>query len=462
MIGALFRLGEQKVRPGIFVRWYNAGGYKSYARALGVAAAVIKSNWGPLGKVITVESLEDVKQKLGTGYGADVVKEIFEGEAYFVHTVRAGVGGKSAEIELLNTEGLNVVNLHTKYPTSREFNITLRDSLDSTKKEFLVFEDGRQIESLVFEKENEVNNFVEEVNKTSKYFNAQAQGEGVLEVILNAEVTGGSDPEVTAEDYTNSFQKLETKFFDGITVDVEDPVIHASLHSFVKRKLREGYRMTAVVGEKPEVAFETRKRNAKSFNDFAMVYVGNGFETNAGIVTGAKAAGRVLGMMVSSSYKSSLTKKTIDGAVSIAGELTSNEYNEAVENGMLVFSLNPDDIPQIDYGINTLVSLGEDDDEGWKKIRRVRTRYELIDRIAFTLAKAMANGIDNSHDGRQQVITLANGIINDMIMEGGLESGEMIIDPVTAPQGDSAWFKFDNLVDLDGLEKAYLAFGFKY
>lgn len=46
MIGAMFKLGEQKARPGVYVRWYNAGGYARYSRPLGVGAAVIKSNWG--------------------------------------------------------------------------------------------------------------------------------------------------------------------------------------------------------------------------------------------------------------------------------------------------------------------------------------------------------------------------------------------------------------------------------
>ncbi|MEK5068106.1 phage tail sheath subtilisin-like domain-containing protein [Sporosarcina sp. FSL K6-1508] len=460
-IGAMFKLGEQKIRPGVFVRWYNAGGYKRYSRPLGVSAAVIKSNWGPIGEVVTLDTGEDVKDKLGTGLGPDVVNEIFEGGASFCHTVRIGTGGQPAEVDLeAETE---TVKLRTKYPTSRNFSVTVREALDPALKEIILFEGTRQIQSLTFAKgENEASALLEVVNAESKYLTATTAGSGEVEVVINEPLSGGADPDTVGEDYTDGMQHLETKFFDSITVDSEDAIIHAALHAFVRRKIREGYRMTMVVGEKPDVSFETRKSHAKAFNDFAVVYVGNGVETTTGGIVGATAAARVLGMLVSGSYKSSLTKNTITGGVGLIGEMTSNEYNEAVQSGMMVFSLNPDSIPQIDYGINTLVSLAEDEDEGWQKLRRVRTRYELIDRIAITISKAMANNIDNGHDGRQFVIQLANGIIGEMIGEGGLESGEMIIDPVTSPQGDSAWFKFDNLVDLDGLEKAYLAFGFQY
>ena len=41
------------------MRWYNAGGYKSYARPLGVGAVLVKSNWGPLETVQTIEASEN-------------------------------------------------------------------------------------------------------------------------------------------------------------------------------------------------------------------------------------------------------------------------------------------------------------------------------------------------------------------------------------------------------------------
>lgn len=464
MIGAMFKLGEQKVRPGVYVRWYNAGDSNIIGGTTGVAAVVVKSNWGPTENVIAVNELNKIGVMIGTGHGAKVVEQIMKGGATEVLVVRAGLGGDKSELILKDSEDNDSVKVTSKYPTSREFNVTIRETLSGTEKEFIAYEGTRVIERHVFEKgANEIQNLIELINSTSQYFDANSLGTGNdVAVILNQSLTGGSDPDVLSQDYINAFNLLERKFFDAITVDTEDTSIHASLHAFVNRSLEEGSRIIGVVGEKTSVPFATRITNARSFNSFAMVYVGNGFVEDGEEIEGSLAAARVLGEMVSSNYKNSLTKREIQGSSGVYGELTSTEYIEAAQNGMMVFSESVNGLAQIDYGINTLISLGEDEDEGWKKIRRVRTRFELIDRIAFTISNAMSNGIDNNNDGRQYIITLANGIINQMINDGGLESGEMILDTDNPPHGDSVWYKFDNLVDLDGIEKVYLAFGFRY
>lgn len=54
------------------------------------------------------------------------------------------------------------------------------------------------------------------------------------------------------------------------------------------------------------------------------------------------------------------------GSIDLVGELTNAQYKEAIQSGMLTFSLNPDGMAQIDYGINTKVTLLADEDEGWK------------------------------------------------------------------------------------------------
>lgn len=463
MIGAMFKLGEQKVRPGVYVRWYNAGESDIVGGTTGVAAAVVKSNWGPTESVIAVNEPNKIDVMIGTGHGAKVVEQIMKGGATEVLVVRAGLGGDKSELILKDSEGVDAIKVTTKYPTSREFNVTIRETVSGTEKEFIAYEGSRVIERHVFKKgANEIDELTNLINSTSLYFDAFSLEGDNLATVVNQSLTGGSDPDVIAQDYIDAFNLLERKFFDAITVDTEDTAIHASLHAFVNRCLQEGSRIIGVVGEKTSMPFATRITNARSFNSFAMVYVGNGFIEDGEGIEGSLAAARVLGEMVSSNYKDSLTKREIQGSSGVHGELTSTEYIEAAKNGMMVFSESVNGLAQIDYGINTLVSLGEDEDEGWKKIRRVRTRFELIDRIAFTISNAMSNGIDNNNDGRQYIITLANGIINQMINDGGLESGEMIIDPDNPPHGDSVWYKFNNLVDLDGIEKVYLAFGFRY
>jgi hypothetical protein len=127
---------------------------------------------------------------------------------------------------------------------------------------------------------------------------------------------------------------------------------------------------------------------------------------------------------------------------------------------MLVFTQNANGLVQIEYGITTFLIPTTELDEGWKKIRRVRTRDELINRVVLS-TDPLIGRINNDANGQATVISIINGVINQMIAEGGLLSGQAVLDETKPPQGDSAWFKIE-ADDLDSLEKSYFEFGFRF
>ena len=114
----------------------------------------------------------------------------------------------------------------------------------------------------------------------------------------------------------------------------------------------------------------------------------------------------------------------------------------------------------IEQGINTLVNLTADQDAGWKKIRRTKTRFELMQRINENSESIIGN-VGNDSNGRQTFIAIANGVINQMISEGKLVSGEVVEDAKNPAKGDSAWFTI-SVVDLDSIEKVYITYQFMF
>lgn len=114
----------------------------------------------------------------------------------------------------------------------------------------------------------------------------------------------------------------------------------------------------------------------------------------------------------------------------------------------------------IDKAINTLITPPADRDEGWKKIRRTKTRYELI-RRCNTTNDDMAAKVDNDNPGRAAIIGALQSIINEMIAESKLTSGTAILNPAYSPEGDSAWFLLD-VIDKDSAEHIYTDFLFRF
>lgn len=469
MAGPMFKLGEQKARPGVYTRWENAGGDASVSRPLGVINAVVDVAWGPLNETVTIGASESdpatLKKLLGTGKGQQVVEQAFEGGALFVHVTRVGAAETgTAPASTGENTGITFTAL---YPTTRELSVVVREGTTEGTYEVLVNEKREDkitnlemLEIAPGEGDTPLEFVVQTVNNESKIVKASATGEALKQG--SEELAGGKAPDITNDDYITAAKTAERTFYDNLITDSEDPALLAAFHTFIRKRLEAGYRAMAIFGSKSGDKFADKIKVAKSFNDFAVVYVGNGFRTAQGDFIGALAAARVAGMIASSSYLSSPTFKTVRGAIEIIEVFSDFEYEEADKGGLFSFTYNEDDLVDIEYGINTLVSLAEDEDEGWKKIRRVRTRYELIDRIVAATIKTMRRNTSNSAPGRMTVCSKGTEIINQMIREGALESGVMIEDPTTPPHGDTAYFTFENLVDLDGLERAYITFPFRY
>jgi hypothetical protein len=361
-----------------------------------------------------------------------------------------------------------VVALAAKYEGARgdSFTVTIRDSLvDDTKRELLLYEGATLRQTISFTKgDGEPQALVNAIAASnSPYITAikLVDGSGELDVVTQQPLTGGTDPTVNGESYSDGLVAIEAIDWNVLAVDSKDPVTHAVVQTYIDRVRNEGKRVLAVVGEPTSENLATRLKNARAFNDPAIIYVANGFKGSDGITReGYKAAARVAGMTAAAQITESLTHYVVRGATELVGALTNAEIEQAIQSGALIFTMSAQKQVHIEYGINTFVTVTADMDAGWKKIRRVRTRDNLMDRIAATWDPLIGK-INNSPDGRATLIAAAQGIINRMIAEGALLQGSIFEDPNNPPVGDSAWFVVQ-VDDLDSAEKVYITFQFRF
>lgn len=468
-MSGIFSIGEKKVRPGVYYRRENSGGVETVGATNGVAAVLFQADWGVLNEEfdMDVTMQNSVADYYGTADTVSAIKEAFKGGATTVRAVRiGGDDGKPGSIELKNTGGspATAVTITAAHPGTRAFTVSVRTNLITDNRQVIIYDGTDIFEQFSFAPgENEPENLVAAMAR-SKNFIAKAAGgvKGPLASVTQQPLTGGKNPTVKTASYEKGTDILERYKWNCIIADTDDSAVQLLLQNFVVQSYQTGHLGFASLAGKSTQALTERMTQAAAFNDEKIVYTLNGWVGSDGTkYEGWRAAARIGGMVAAFEANTSLTHNVILNAVSLTEPLTNGEIIKAETKGCLVLTLNDSDQVWIDSAINTLVTPDATMDEGWKKIRRTKTRFELMDRVDSTCEKLVGN-VNNDTDGRQTIMATAQKVINAMIEEKKLMRGSMVYeDPGNPAEGDSAWFKLA-IDDIDSAEKIYLTYQFRF
>ncbi len=469
-MAGIFTIGETKARPGVYTRYENAGGVSLAGAVNGIGAAIIKANWGPLNQLVELDGANAVAPAFGSALTVDTITEMFTGGCAKVKAVRAGTGGSATTGNLKDTTAtpVDAVSITAKFVGDRAFSVTVRDSLtDATKRECIIYAGTTEFEKVEFTKGaagiGEPAALVAAFANSKNFTAAKvADGSKVMKAVAQSAMTAGTNPNVAIAQYSTALDVLEAGKWNILCVDTVDVAVHALVQVFIKRIHLAGAMPMACVSEPKTVDLDTRMSNAAAFNDEKMHYVLNSaYDASGKLYDGYKLAARIGGMIAAVASNTSLTHTVVSGLVSLAEPLTNSQIEKALTKGCLVLSVNANDQIRIESAINTLITPSGNQDAGWKKIRRTKTRYELMDRIVAT-TDPLIGKINNDSDGRATFMAAAQGVINAMIGEKKLLPGGIIYeDTNNPPAGDSAWFIIA-VDDIDSIEKAYLTFKFRF
>ena len=460
-----FILGETKVRPGSYFNIQKKGGNAAAGIMNGVTAIIFKADFGPLNTAVELSAEDGYEQTFGTGLTTDAIREAIAGGAKTIIACRVGNGGTQGTVNLKDEDGEVALSIMAKYPGDKDFTVTIREKLsDSTLKECIFYTGTTEFEKVEFVSgEGEAKALVDAL-ASSKNFKAElkeGKESALLEIVSQSAFTKGTNPQTTTGDYSNAFAQVEPYEFNTICLDTEDTEIHLLLQSFVNRIFDAGSLAQAVVAEKHTVELETRIKHAAAFNDEKMNYVLNARVDEQGTtIDGYQTAARIAGMIGAVAANSSLTHTVISGFTEILEKLTNTDMISAEKRGCIVLSYNKAKQVWIDNAINTLITPADNQDDGWKKIRRVKTRFELIRRINTT-TDDLVGKVDNDNNGRATVISQIQGVGDSMREEGKLIACAVTESSAYKADGDSAWFDID-VIDKDSMEHIYLTFLFRF
>ncbi len=466
-MAGIFIPGEQKVRPGAYFNIQKKGDNAAAGVVNGVTAVVFKSNFGPLCTCEEISAEDGYEPVFGNDLTTDAIREAISGGARTILACRLGNGGTQADITLNESGegGAGAVTLTALYPGNRAFTATIRTKLaDTSVKECIIYDGTAEFEKVEFTAGTGEALSLAEAMATSKKFKAQVldgKSEAILANVSQASFSPGEDPAVTVQDYSDAFAQLEPYEFNTICVDTEDTEVHLLLAAFLDRIYNAGSLAQAVVAEKYTVDLETRMFHAAAFNDEKMHYVLNAHVNEQGKeIDGYQTAARVAGMIGACASNSSLTHTVINGFTQILERLTNTQIVAAEKKGCIVLSCSSSGQIWIDSAINTLIVPADDQDDGWKKIRRVKTRFELIRRVNVT-ADSLIGKVDNDSNGRNTVISQVQAIGDAMVAESKLVSCKVTESALYTADGDSAWFDID-VIDKDSMEHIYMTFKFQF
>lgn len=452
--------GEKKVRPGVYQRYSKRGNGNADGALNGVVAFVMKSNWGPTDKVTAHDTAKSIRETYGTGESVEAACAIIAAGATTVYIQRPN--GKNGTEGTKGTADIGTaVTLGAKYPSSRTLTVIVKaKAADATKKQVVVTEGTTVLETLEFTvSETDETDAIIAAVAESKYITATKKEAGV--VTVGDYELKGTDPTVTAADYAEAYYALEPYRYNVLVTDSVDADVFATLCAYTAEAYENGKLIMAVGGDKTSTDLETRMSKAAACNSERIVYFGGAWEDEAGnAVDGVKAIAYVAGVIAATPCSRGIVHSVINGATDVPEKLTNAQYIEAINHGLLLVSVGPDGQVWFDSGINTLINLADNQDEGWKKIRRVKTRYELMDRIDRTLAPKVGK-INCDADGIAYIIQSATSVIKNMIAEGKLSAGSFYEDLNNPHAGDSAWFIIE-CDDIDSLEKIYLHYQYRY
>lgn len=458
-MGWFFKEGEQKARPGVYQRYSKRGDAAETAATLdGINAFVMNAAWGPAGVVTTHVSEKSLRDTYGEGESVDAAAEIFRAGATKLYVYRTE-GTESAKGTTTVDEKLTIT---AKHPGERALKIKIQEKPDNAAKKQMIVIDGTAAkETYTVDAGQQEASLFAAALKESKFVEAKLVEDGAV-AATETPLSGGKNPTVTVADYMEGFYALEPYAYNVICTDSADSSVVSMMREYVMEAAETGKLVIGVVGQSSETDFEDRLANAKECNSHGMVYLGNGYvDANQKPVEGVKAIAYTAGIISATPANQSIVHTVVEGAVDTVEKFENSQYETAIEKGMLLLSMGPDGQVWYDSGINTLNALAENQDEGWKKIKRMKVRTEMMYRIDRALAPKTGK-VNCDPDGIADVLQTANGILGDMGDESKLRKGAVMYeDPENPYTSDSAWFIIE-AVDIDTLEKIYLHYQFQY
>lgn len=378
----------------------------------GVLAIPVKSDWGPVKTPVTISNITALKDTFGmnedfTAFRLGYLCLLGSPKELLLYRITDGseACGTLTLKDTTSATAVSVIDINTKYPTDREFSITVRTSLkDETKKDLLVFE-GNKLRQTFESLPNNVDEIVNIINKANGYVLAvkKASGNGKLADASNIKLAGGSNgvEAITNEEYVDALAAFEKAKFNRIVLDgINDAALIEMLKTWVDDQRKQGRKITGYVGYADDLSNDEINQKSKTLNFEGIVNVNIKGLKNDIRYTRAECACYIAGLASGMRLQDSLCNRlTIFEDVEA---LTTGELNNALDAGTLVCYKDDDNEILILDDLNT---LSQNSEKG-EYLRYIRTVdfIDVVDTDTSLNSKKYIGKTPNDTNGQTAVL----------------------------------------------------------
>lgn len=449
MAGGNWSLTDMPVLPGLYMNFVAAAGNAIEAGARGTVLVPVKAHWGPIGEFVEVGSEAAIQELFGghdsagaTAYATLYLALLGGPRTLLAYRIAAGTAA-AASTMLNNTAATPeaAVKLSAKYSGVRgnDFNVTIADSLAvAGTKELKLYEGTKLLRTFSIGSGDAVA-AVQAINEdtSNKWVTATKMADGTLADVSGAVLSGGDSgiAGVTNADYVDALEAFEGQDFHVLTLDgVTDPALRTSIVAWVKRVRSEGKGILLTLGgssidDKASDAASKAISRSAVIDAEGVINVGTGAMLNGNEYSSAQIAAWVAGLIAGQQLRESTTYagSPFDD---VTRRWTRSEQEKAIQGGVFLLVHDGRRVKVL-RGVNSLITLREGQNKGWKKIRKIRVIDQINADLQRTAEDTYIGKVNNTTEGRLALIGACKQYLQTLAMENIIEATgyDVALDP---------------------------------
>ena len=356
-------LVQNKVLPGAYINFISVAQASATLSDRGIVTIPLAMNWGPEGKIFTVEQADFIKnsQKIfGYAYTADELKPMRE---IFLHA-------KTVHFFRLGSSGVKASNTYAtaKYPGTRgnDLRVVITANENSTEQKPLF-----DVETFLGTVQVDLQEGVAAITDLKANAYVDWKSSGTLSLTASLPLTGGTNGTVADSDYQTYLDQAEAYTFNAMGCTESKATITALFAAFAKR-------MRDDVGKKFQVVLFRKLADYEG-----VVSVKNGLTSDK---TSTALIPWVTGVIGGTAVNKSATNMTYDGEYDVDTDFTQTQLENGIREGSFMFH-RVDEAVCVLTDINSFISITDEKSSDFSSNQTIRVLDQIANDIAVLFGK---------------------------------------------------------------------------